>query len=285
MSSDLFEYGGHCFIVICDQYSGWPLLKSYGKRSPCADDETVLPIATPLHTKVDPTVCSLAEEKTDKVNLKQKWQYDERARDFEPLGIGVKVRVQDASTHLWDRLGTAHGIRDGHGGRSTNSLAKLTDAKTLPYNCRRRFQFVMLNYPKDSCAIDPKEIVEALFDILIWNPKEGACKSDQKRKQYYDRRSFILKRLAVGENVLVQNPKTKRWDRLASVINSDDRRKYQLQFLNGKVLWRNRRYIRQAPKSPFGDQTGSKCDSPPKSHLIHPRKSIRTQRRPSFYQS
>jgi hypothetical protein len=30
------------------------------------------------------------------------------------------------------------------------------------------------NYPKDSGAIDPKEIVEALFDILIWNPKEGA---------------------------------------------------------------------------------------------------------------
>eukprot|EP00094_Tigriopus_californicus_P014210 TCALIF_13765-PA protein Name:"Protein of unknown function" AED:0.15 eAED:0.17 QI:0/0/0/0.87/0.28/0.25/8/0/966 len=130
---DLFEYGGHCFIVICDQYSGWPLLKSYGKRSPCADDEVqtmlgaftmfgfpdkITTDATPLHTKVDPTVCSLAEEKTDKVNLKQKWQYDERARDFEPLGIGVKVRVQDASTHLWDRLGTAHGIRDGHGGRS-----------------------------------------------------------------------------------------------------------------------------------------------------------------------
>ncbi|TRY78908.1 hypothetical protein TCAL_15360, partial [Tigriopus californicus] len=90
----------------------------------------------------------------------------------------------------------------------------------------------------------PRTNAERWIDSLPENPSEEDfasvdkklktiyIKSHQKRKQYYDRRSFILKRLAVGENVFVQNPKTKRWDRLASVINSDDRRKYQLQFLN-----------------------------------------------------
>ncbi|TRY64274.1 hypothetical protein TCAL_15273 [Tigriopus californicus] len=87
-------------------------------RTLCRAKQLYLWRAMPLDTKVDPMVRSLAEEKRDKVNLTQKWQYDERARDLEPLGIGVKVRVQDASTHLWDRLGTINGICDGHGGRS-----------------------------------------------------------------------------------------------------------------------------------------------------------------------
>ncbi|TRY80229.1 hypothetical protein TCAL_15435 [Tigriopus californicus] len=89
-----------------------------------------------------------------------------------------------------------------------------------------------------------------------------------------------LKGLAIGNEVLVQDVKTKRWDKLATVLDTSGRRKYQLRFPSGRILWRNRRYIRQAP---HGLQNESDLPLEPESKAL--RRSCREKRSLNYYTS
>ena len=65
-----------------------------------------------------------------------------------------------------------------------------------------------------------------------------------KAKEYHDRTATDLQPLSVGDHVLVQSQKTKKWDRRASIEAYRNDRSYDIIMENGNRSNRNRRYLR-----------------------------------------
>ena len=69
----------------------------------------------------------------------------------------------------------------------------------------------------------------------------------ERKKNYYDLHSRNLDEFLVNDKVRIQNEETKQWDRQGVVVKVGAYRQYHLiELLNGRRLWRNRRFLRRA---------------------------------------
>ena len=95
----------------------------------------------------------------------------------------------------------------------------------------------------------------------------------------YNRSSKPLGPLQLGTTVRVQDPQTKLWDKIATVISIGQHRTYRVRLTSGRVLWRNRRFLRVVPSAP----TSSPAENQPSSDTSDqaPRRSTRTRNAPT----
>ena len=83
---------------------------------------------------------------------------------------------------------------------------------------------------------------------------------------YYNRHARALPDINVGSNVAVQNHTTKRWDIYGVVVEIGPNRRYSVRTNGGRVLIRNRRFLRRrVPILPPAHLPGTTCSdmSPP----------------------
>ncbi|GBL84302.1 hypothetical protein AVEN_121607-1 [Araneus ventricosus] len=66
----------------------------------------------------------------------------------------------------------------------------------------------------------------------------------QTQKHYYDRSSKILTELKPGDKIVVQNVKTKIWEPAVVLSKAKTPRSYKIKTLYGRVLVRNRKFLR-----------------------------------------
>ena len=69
--------------------------------------------------------------------------------------------------------------------------------------------------------------------------------TDPTNQRYYNQRAHPLPDIQVGTTVAVQNGVNKRWDIYGIVSKIGPFRQYHIQLSNGRVLLRNRRFIRR----------------------------------------
>ena len=122
--------------------------------------------------------------------------------------------------------------------------------------------------------------------------EKKAINTEQAAKRYYDRTVHPLSDIQQGSQVVLQNPTTKLWDMYGVVISVEPHRRYRVRIKSGKVLIRNRRFLRR--RTPVLNpqhrvtpvNTGSAMPpasrSSPNSPTQEPppRRSSRTTRRP-----
>ena len=82
-----------------------------------------------------------------------------------------------------------------------------------------------------------------------WQKAADACdakaaEEKEKTVQRYDSSARPLSQLQIGNRVDLQDPATGRWDRVGTVVGIGQRRTYLVKTASGRVLWRNRRYLR-----------------------------------------
>ena len=111
--------------------------------------------------------------------------------------------------------------------------------------------------------------------------KQAHCVSEYV-EQHYNRHAFSLPDIDIGSNVAIQNPITKRWDIYGVVTEIGPYRRYSVKTASGRVLVRNRRFLRRrVPISP-PEYTGrghpALVRPNPSAHL--PRRSTRPHTRP-----
>ena len=107
------------------------------------------------------------------------------------------------------------------------------------------------------------------------------CAADRRDTtiRLYNRSSKPLGPLNIGSSVRIQDPHSKLWDKVATVIAIGQHRTYRVRLPSGRVLWRNRRYLRQIPPaspSPEPTQSPSADQTPDPA----PRRSTRTRHAP-----
>ncbi|XP_068240989.1 uncharacterized protein [Palaemon carinicauda] len=97
-----------------------------------------------------------------------------------------------------------------------------------------------------------------------WQRKAEECdvKAEYLRsqaKQRYDSTARPLSHLKMGSYVDVQDHNTKLWNRPGVVVGIGSRRDYLIKLGSGRILWRNRKFLR--PHRPFLPIYGSSLDA------------------------
>ena len=77
----------------------------------------------------------------------------------------------------------------------------------------------------------------------------------------YNQSATQLSTLVIGTEVRIQNIKSKLWDTFVIIVGRD--RDYLLKLSNGKILWRNSRYLRKRLETATEDESnGNNHDEP-----------------------
>lgn len=66
-----------------------------------------------------------------------------------------------------------------------------------------------------------------------------------KVEKAYNKGAHLLPQLRYGETVVLQDPSSKKWDRSGTIVEKMKHRDYLVKMRSGRVLRRNRRYLRR----------------------------------------
>ena len=95
---------------------------------------------------------------------------------------------------------------------------------------------------------------------MTWQEHADACnrraeEKAQKATATYNATAHPLSSLKIGQHVSVQSHATGLWDRVGMIIAIGLWRTYLINMPSGRVLWRNRRFLRPYhPLTPVTDQ-------------------------------
>jgi len=98
-----------------------------------------------------------------------------------------------------------------------------------------------------------------------WQCTAGAAKqqaetTQQSSAKYYNQHAHSLPDIGIGSNVAIQNPRTKLWDIYGVITGISPKRRYYIRTSSGRVLVRNRRFLRKrVPLSIPTHDTRSQC--------------------------
>ncbi|MEL6805024.1 MAG: transposase family protein, partial [Bacteroidota bacterium] len=119
------------------------------------------------------------------------------------------------------------------------------------------------NTPLQGCPMSPAQLLfgRPLADFLPVNPnayclhphwRQQTMRAQQQRsshhnniKQHYNRGTRHLSPLVTGQQVVIQNPFTKRWDQTGTIIGVLPHRKYRITLKStANTTYRNRRFLK-----------------------------------------
>ncbi|QQP52230.1 Uncharacterized protein FKW44_004319, partial [Caligus rogercresseyi] len=121
-----------------------------------------------------------------------------------------------------------------------------------------------------------------------WQPKSEDAymkrlENAAKAKMYYDRSTRIRKHLSVGDKVLVQDTSRKRWNKVATIVESGFRR-YRIKLPSGRTLWRNMKFLRKLHTTFDNEDDDRPANTNSKSNANdHPRRSNRNRRKSKHF--
>ena len=108
-------------------------------------------------------------------------------------------------------------------------------------------------------------------DFLPEQVEVGAQRRSEaasRRKLIHDRRATSLPPLDVGQDIMIQNPHSLRWDACGRVKECRDNGRSYLIEIEDKVYLRNRRFLRPVSESQNQDQ--DQGQAPVRSHQRAP---------------
>ena len=105
---------------------------------------------------------------------------------------------------------------------------------------------------------------------------------------YYNTHAYPTE-IEIGSNVAIQNPRTKFWDIYGSIIDISPNRRYYIKTSSGRVLVRNRRFLRRRfplsipppPHNSIHDSPADITTSPHHSDITTPPRHSTRLKRPT----
>lgn len=176
-----------------------------------------------------------------------------------------------------------------------NLLAKCTENGTLNKTALLRGLLEYYNTPRE-CGLSPAQMVfgRSIRSIVPvptaqykkeWNEIRRAYdkKADRIRElaqEKYNERAHSLSELQEGDVVRIQNHVTKRWDKIGQIVRAvPNRRNYWIRQESGRILRRNRKYLRPH----FGTSEESEQQTKSSESGQQLRRSSRQRVKPQWY--
>ena len=277
---DFASYGGRQFLIIVDCRTGWPDIIDMGK------DTTAQKLIDALRDQF----CRTAVP-------------DVLWSDGGPQFTSSKLAGFLSMWSISHIMSLPHYPQsNGKAEAAVKSMKKLISAawqgKSVNWETLSRS---LLQYRNTPCRHDGLSPAQKLFGHPVQDSlpahrrsfaqewQKSSEEADRKAKatcenveQIYNQHTRELPNLKVGNHVAIQNPKSKMWDIYGMVTATASHRRYLVKTQSGRVLVRNRRFIRKrvpvsigAPAKDSGMQV-----SPPTVSTTEPRRSTRVKQTP-----
>ena len=280
VSADLFSCQGHQYLAYADRLTGWPCLSDLGRS---ADSAAV-------------------------IRVLRRW--------FADLGIPETLTTDNGphfSSHRFAEFCTNWQIRhvtssphypqsNGHAEAAVKAMKtlvlKTTSNGNLDVDSFQRGLLEWRNTPGRSGRSPAQMLFGRPLDSFVlarrsefstdWHDRFTALDrgrdSDAVTIQY-NRTAHPLPRLQPGTHVDLQDPSTKLWQQHGVIVSAGRHRDYQVRLPSGRVLRRNRRFLRpRVMPAPVPTSAPAPAPTPPTTAApatsAQPRRSTRRRRKP-----
>lgn len=244
VSADLFSYAGKHYMVYVDRLSGWPIVCQYGNKEPNSSKiisdlrKIFADTGVPLRFRSDngPQFASYEFKtflKLWNVSLCPSTPYYPQSNGHAEAAVKSMKTLLKKSVH--------EGKLD-----EQKYFASLLEWRNTPKIDGRSPSQVLFGHPLRS-------LVPAHFKSFSSEWQNAADLCDRKSAQYkkntcnlYNKSAKDLKPIPVGSTVRIQNPISKLWDTIGTVVDVGETRNYTVKMPSGRLFVRNRRFLRQA---------------------------------------
>ena len=241
VSADYFHAAGRTYLVYVDRLSGWPHVSACSR--PASADQLVRVLRTVFADTGVPVILRT---------------------DGGPQFTSSSVRRFLARWGVEHRVSSPHYPRsNGHAEAAVKSVKKLIltttqrgqldedafargllELRNTPRAEGRSPAQVLFGHPMRSCVP-----AHHLSYAQQWQRAADVCdaKAEHLRRQAklrHDASARTLPPLHLGGHVDVQDHATGLWDRVGVIVGVGRRRDYLIKMGSGRVMWRNRRFLR-----------------------------------------
>ena len=237
---DLCSYAGRTYLIIVDCYTDWPAIISLDHGTTAS--HLISHIRQSFcRTAIPDILWSDGGPQFTSADFAQRWGFVHKFSSPRYPQSNGKV---EATVKSMKKL------------ISTSWNGRYLDHENL---CRALLQYRNTPTRKDGLSPAQKLFGHPVQDILPahrrsfapeWqhSTKEAEQQTDvtlQSSAKFYNTHAHTLSDIHVGSHVAIQNPRSKLWDIYGVVIEIMSHRRYYIKTQGGRVLVRNRRFLRR----------------------------------------
>ena len=251
VSADFFQVAGKSFLVITDRLSGWPVVV------PCKGDTTT--------SSTMRYFCSYFREVGVPLRLRTDGGPPFNSKDFADFMKRWGVHHITSSPHYPQSNGHAEAAVKAiknlilktapSGNIDCEAFDRgLLELRNTPNHSGRSPAQILYGRPLRTCVpAHPQSFTDGWQEMAEDCDRRAAARAAQVQRNY-DAHARPLPRMSVGQHVRIQDPTSRRWDKVGVVMGSLRSREYEVRLPSGRVLRRNRRFLFPVP-DPSEDPT------------------------------
>lgn len=262
-SADLFTHAGKDYLIYSDRLSGWPCIAEYGREATSRVTTKLLrsifrDVGVPVRLRTDggPQFSSSAFR-----SFVRRWGINHvLSSPSYPQSNGHAEAFVKKAKHLIAKVCTVNGNDDEAFDRG------LMELRNTPRPDGRSPAQVLYGRPLRTAVPAHRRAFAP-----EWQAADEECDAKQslrreKAEWYYNRSARTLPPLRIGTPVRIQDRTSNRWDKTGTVVGIGTHRDYHVKLPSGRILWRNRRFLRhrhnQVPDDGETPQTSGTQASP-----------------------
>lgn len=241
VSADYFHVAGRTYLVYVDRLSGWPYVTSCPREASAAHLVTCLRsifadtgVPVTLRTDGGPQFASSTLRR-----FLARWGVEHRVTSpYNPRANGHA----EAAVKTVKKLITTTTRR---GQLDEDEFARgLLELRNTPSAAGRSPAQVLFGHPMRSSVPAHHRSFASEWQRAADDCDVTAERLKSKAKQRHDSTARPLPRLHIGGYVDVQDHASGRWDRVGVIVGIGSRRDYLIKMGSGRILWRNRKFLR-----------------------------------------
>ena len=241
VSADYFAWGGRTFLVYADRLSGWPFVSHVTGEATSRDlicslrqMFAITGVPNTLRTDGGPQFAA----RTTREFLRRWGVEHEISTPHYPQSNGHAEAAVKAAKRLIQKATT-------NGNLDTDAYAQgLLELRNTPRADGRSPAQVLFGHPLRSTVPAHHRAFAACWQRAADACDAKAAAQQQQTIERYDSSARNHRPLLIGQRVLVQDPRSGLWDRTGVVTGIGKRRDFLIRLPSGRILWRNRRYLR-----------------------------------------
>ena len=244
VSADYFSVAGKHFLVLADRLSGWPVVVSCGTDTTSSATirhfrHLFRDLGVPVRLRTDGGPQFTSRELAD---FLERWGIRHIvSTPHYPQSNGHAEAAVKTVKHLIMKVAPSGNID------SEAFDQALLELRNTPTHTGRSPAQALYGHPLRSCVPAHAKAFAKEWQARAESCDRRAAKRTQDAKARYDDRACPLQPVEIGALVRIQDPTTRRWDKVGTVMGVGRTRDYQLRMPSGRIWWRNRRFLRPVP--------------------------------------
>ena len=284
LAVDFCSYAGHNFLIIVDCHTDWPDIIHMGRNTTTPHLTTTLLKAFCRTGAPDIVWSDQGPQFTSKLfqDFSREWGFQHITSS--PMYSQSNGKAE-ATVKSMKKLVQASWTRDALDERKL-TRALLQYRNTPSQRDRLSPAQKLFGQPVQDTLPAHRRAFAPQWQVSAEEVEEHAVTHTEQVEHYYNQHARALPEIHVGSNVAIQNTSTKLWDIYGIVTAIGPHRRYYVKTASGRILARNRRYLRRrVPLVPPGATAGA--PQPPQEASFGPnpppppRRSTRCRTRPN----